>query len=180
MGVERFEIAVTGEKGATGGRTVPPHGKLAFRSVNTPGTPGYRPGMQRHHILPRQVARKSCFSRLVQGVGEERIAIDDFRSNGVLLPSLEQASQILGLPLHRGPHGRYNEVVMERFGQIEADWQRERMRNADGATMELLLQPARRLFRLNRRDPRPGQRLIFGDLDAMAEVIWARSGPPDG
>jgi hypothetical protein len=192
MGVERVQIALAGERQSASERTLLARGKLPFRSVNAPGTPGYNPGMQRHHILPRQVARKSCFSRLVQDVGEERMAMDDFRSNGLLLPSLEQASQILGLPLHRGPHGRYNEVVIERFGQIEAHWQRERLRNADRAALELLLrmrllqqalrrallQPARRLFRLNRRDP-AWRTLDFSDLDAMADVVWTQSSPPD-
>lgn len=166
--------------------------KLSFRAVNAPGTPGYSPGMQRHHILPREVTGKSCFARLVHGVGDDRLALDDFRSNGLLLPSLEQASQILGLPLHRGPHRRYNEVVLERFGQLEAHWQSERLRDADSAALDLLLRmrllqqalrrallrPARRLFRLNRRDP-AWQTLDFSDLDAQAEAIWANSAPPD-
>ncbi len=148
--------------------------------------------MQRHHILPREVTNKSCFGRLVQGVGKDHLALDDFRTNGLLLPSLEQASQILGLPLHRGPHRRYNEVVLERFSQLESHWRQERQRDADRAALDLLLRmrllqqalrrallrPAGRLSRLNRRDP-AWQTVDFGDLDAQAEAIWAQTNPPD-
>ena len=45
---------------------------------------------------------------------------DDFRRNGLLLPANDAAAIRLGLPLHRGPHHSYNELVFERVGQIEA------------------------------------------------------------
>lgn len=163
---------------------------LPFRAVNAPGTPGYRAELQRHHLLPRQLLTRSWFGSLAESLGRERLGIGDFRSNGLLLPALEQAAQVLGLPLHRGPHSHYNQVVIERVGQIEAGWQVERLRNPDGAQRELvmrlrllqqalrrsLLQPNRMLARLNRRDPH-WQGLDFGTLDAMAEALWAASEP---
>lgn len=114
-------------------------GPLSFRAVNAPGAPGYRAGMQRHHLLPRQLLTRSWFSRLVDSLGRERLGIDDFRSNGLLLPAVEQAAQVLGLPLHRGPHTHYNQVVLERVGQIEAGWQTGHLRNPDLAQRELVM-----------------------------------------
>ncbi|MES2699841.1 MAG: AHH domain-containing protein [Pseudomonadota bacterium] len=165
-------------------------GPLSFGAVNAPGAPGYRAGMQRHQLLPRQLLTRSWFSRLVDSLGRERLGIDDFRSNGLLLPAVEQAAQVLGLPLHRGPHTHYNQVVLERVGQIEAGWQTGHLRNPDLAQRELvmrlhllqqalrrsLLQPRATFARLNLRDPR-WQTLDFSDLDAMAEALWAASDP---
>ena len=180
-----------GERSARGAAAPVQRTRIAFRSVNQPGTPGHRQGMQRHHVLPRQLLGKSCFSRLLDTVGRDRAGIDDFRTNGLLLPSLEQAAQVLGLPLHRGPHTRYNEVVMERLGQIEAGWQQHRLRNSEHAAQDVLmrmrllqqalrrslLKPAMRFCRLNRRDPL-WQEPDFADLDAMADLLWAASAPP--
>lgn len=163
---------------------------LRFRSVNAPGTPGYRAGMQRHHLLPRQLLAQGWFASMIDQVGGEPLGLDDFRANGLLLPALEQAAQVLGLPLHRGPHRHYNEVVIERVGQIEAGWQVRRLRDPDLARCELvmrlrllqqalrrnLLQPARALARLNRHDP-AWNTIDFSDLDAMAEALWHTSEP---
>jgi hypothetical protein len=146
--------------------------------------------MQRHHLLPRQLLSRSWFVRLVDSLGRDRLGIDDFRSNGLLLPAVEQAAQVLGLPLHRGPHAHYNQVVLERVGQIEAGWQAGQLRNPDLAQRELvmrlrLLQQALRrsllqrqatFAQLNLRDPR-WQSLDFSELDALAETLWAASEP---
>jgi len=92
--------------------------------------------MQRHHILPRQVLHKGFFQRMLAAIGRDRLAMDDFRTNGLLLPSLEQAAQVLGLPLHRGPHRRYNAMVAERMGQIEAGWSARRLQSPLNAQAE--------------------------------------------
>lgn len=165
-----------------------PRAPLRFRSVNAPGTPGYRQGMQRHHLLPRQLLAQGWFARLADQVGGDQLGLDDFRANGLLLPALEQAAQVLGLPLHRGPHRHYNQVVIERVGQIEAGWQCRRLQDPDRARTELvmrlrllqralrrnLLQPARALARLNRHDP-AWNTIDFSELDAMAEALWHAS-----
>ena len=95
----------------------------------------------------------------------------------------------IGLPLHRGPHRTYNELVLERVGQIEAGWALQRSRAPElalnDALMRLeLLQRAlrrrlldqRRRLRLNRRDPLGqgplGQGVDFAELDAMAALLW--------
>lgn len=94
--------------------------KLPFRAVNRRDRPGYQTGLQRHHLLPRQLLAHRSFTPLIAALGPERIGFDDFRRNGLLLPANDAAAIRLGLPLHRGPHHSYNELVFERVGQIEA------------------------------------------------------------
>jgi hypothetical protein len=161
---------------------------LPFRAVNRRGDPGYQPGFQRHHLLPRQVLNERCFATMIGKVGMERVGFDDFRSNGLLLPCKGEAAMRMQLPLHRGPHRTYNAMVIARLGLIEQSWSHQRFRSPDmaieQAVMRLrLLQGAlrRRLLagnharmRLNRMDPL-GAGLDFSDLDRMAELLWAET-----
>jgi len=160
---------------------------IPFRSVNRRGSPGYDPGLQRHHLLPRQLLGERCFARFFEGVGRSSIGFDDFRANGLLLPATERATFRLGMPLHRGPHRRYNEVVIDRVGRIEERWSRGRKEDFEAAREEAimrlgLLQAAlrrqllaeRRRFLLNRKDPL-GTGFDFTELDAMADALWTTS-----
>jgi hypothetical protein len=158
--------------------------RLPFRAVNRRDAPGFRPGMQRHHLLPRQLLGARCFGPLFEAIGRGRLDFNDFRLNGLLLPANDSAAVRIGLPLHRGPHRSYNAMVAERVGQVEGAWSAVRLRAPeaalDQALMRLdllqralrrrLLSPARRL-RLNRRDPL-GAGFDFSELDAMADSIW--------
>lgn len=126
---------------------------------------------------------------LVSTIGAETLGFHDFRRNGLLLPATEAEAVRMGMPLHRGPHQTYNELVLERIGQIEAGWQkRRRGRRGDGALVEALLRidllqralrqrlldPARwRGKPLHARDPA----LDFSHLDRMADTLWAASEP---
>lgn len=158
--------------------------RLSFRSVNRRDIPGYEPGLQRHHILPRQILTRACFGPLLRALGRDQVDFDDFRRNGLLLPANDAAAVRIGLPLHRGPHRDYNTMVIERVGQIEASWSTTRLRAPEVALVEAyqrleLLQRAlrrrlldqQRRLRLNRRDPL-GQGLDFSELDAMAATLW--------
>ena len=123
---------------------------------------------------------------MIRYLGADRLGFEDFRRNGLLLPATERAARRIGLPLHRGPHRRYNEVVVDRAGQIELHWRKVRARNGDRADSEALmrfdllqralrrrlLEPARwRGPPLNRRDPA----LDFSHLDRMADFLWSGS-----
>jgi hypothetical protein len=159
---------------------------LSFRSVNRRGGRDYDPGLQRHHLLPRQLLSRHCFAPLFESIGRDRIGFDDFRSNGVLLPARDATALRMGLPLHRGPHRAYNEMVIERVGQIEAAWSDLRLKAPEVALEQCLMRLAilqkalrRRLLDptgkrhcLNRKDPL-GQGRDFSQLDAMAELLWA-------
>ena len=158
--------------------------RLSFRAVNRREAPGYEPGLQRHHILPRQILTHGSFSPMLNALGIDQIGFDDFRRNGLLLPANDAAAVRIGLPLHRGPHRDYNAMVMERIGQIELGWSSARRRAPEVALIEAyqrleLLQRAlrrrllvqqRRLL-LNRRDPLSSS-VDFRELDAMADQLW--------
>ena len=158
--------------------------RLPFRAVNRRGAPGYDPGLQRHHIIPRQALRSAGLAKLFATLGCRRIGFDDFRRNGMLLPAREDAVRRLGLPLHRGPHRAYNEMVIERLGEIETWWERQcRLERSEvhGAALQRIGELQRSLMvqllsetdpvRLNRRDPRHGKP-DFTILDAMADQLW--------
>lgn len=160
-------------------------GAIPFREVNRGGAPDHDPGLQRHHLLPRQLLAQRCFGRLLGSIGAERLGFDDFRRNGLLLPTSDVAVRRLALPLHRGPHRAYNRVVIDRVGQIERSWSACRPRAPDGAALDALmrlellqaalrrklLDPARGQGALHRRDPL-GAGVDFTELDAMADQLW--------
>jgi len=159
--------------------------KLPFRSVNRQGAPGHDPGLQRHHLLPCQLLRLPSLRRLLRAMGGARTRFDDFRRNGILLPATGAAARRLALPLHRGPHRHYNEMVIERVGQIEGRWSahqarfpREageealfRLAVLQSALRRRLLDPPSRPLRLNRHDP-IGSGYDFTELDGMVEALW--------
>jgi hypothetical protein len=164
--------------------------RIAFRAVNRRDESDYDPGLQRHHLLPRQLLGPRCFAPLFDHVGPDRVGFDDFRRNGLLLPASDPAAMRLGLPLHRGPHRDYNAMVIERVGQIEAHWAALRAQAPEmareQAVMRLallqkalrrrLLEPMHAPFRLNRRDPQ-GRPVDFAELDAMADALWGATEP---
>ena len=162
---------------------------MSFRAVNRRDTPEYDPGLQRHHLLPRQLLTRICFAPLLNALGREAVGFEDFRRNGLLLPANDRAALQIGLPLHRGPHHAYNAMVIERVGQIEASWSQTRLRAPEVALEEAyrqlaLLQCAlrRRLLdqhrrlQLNRRDPL-GSGLDYSELDAMVALLWPATEP---
>ncbi|WDA40779.1 AHH domain-containing protein [Erythrobacter sp. BLCC-B19] len=157
---------------------------IAFRSVNAPGSAAYDPGLQRHHLLPRQLLSQRCFGAMFAHLGRVRVGFDDFRRNGLLLPATEAATIRTGMPLHRGPHRRYNEVVIARVGRIEVSWANTRRHDEQAALADALLRlellqgalrrrllAERRRVVLNRKDPL-GTGFDFTELDAMAEALW--------
>ena len=166
--------------GQTGARA-----SLPFHAVNHHADPHYQPGLQRHHLLPRQILSQRCFGPMIAAIGRECIGFDDFRRNGLLLPASEPACARLGLPLHRGPHRSYNAMVIERVGQVEQAWAAMRPRGPDAAHVEAvqrlrllqsalrrrLLEPGRRPLSLNRHD-RLGSHRDFSGLDALVDALW--------
>lgn len=163
---------------------------LPFRAVNNPGSPAHDPGLQRHHLLPRQLLSSKCFGRMFDAIGLARIGFDDFRRNGVLLPAAEKTALRLALPLHRGPHRSYNEMAGERVGQIDREWRRNcrncpdqagvdalmRLALLQAALRRRLLEAGRLRLQLNRFDP-IGAGKDFAELDAMADALWGATGP---
>ena len=164
--------------------------RLSFRAVNRPDNPDFDPGLQRHHLLPRQLLSCRAFTPLFEALGRSKVDFEDFRRNGLLLPANDSAVLKIGLPLHRGPHRNYNAMVIVRVGQIEAEWSAtrphapecaltvayERLELLQRALRRRLLSQHRRL-RLNRHDPL-GTGIDFSELDAMAALLWPATQPP--
>ena len=164
---------------------IPLRSYLAFKAVNRNGTRGYDPGVQRHHLLPCVLLSRLCFAQMLGTIGRDRLGFDDFRLNGLLLPTNDAAVLRMGLPLHRGPHPAYNALVIERVGQVEAGWSDRRWRNPEAAQAEAemrlallqralrrrLLDQVRKRLTLNRHDPL-AKGIDFTELDAMTEALW--------
>jgi hypothetical protein len=162
-----------------------PRPALPFSLVNRRGAPDHDGTFQRHHLLPLQLLGARCFGGMFAALGREGVGFDDFRRNGLLLPAAEAAVLRIGLPLHRGPHRRYNALVIERVGQIEAGWSAGQGRlpvtARSDALMRLgllqralrrrLLTPLRRRLMLHRHDPL-GCGQDFTELDALADSLW--------
>ena len=169
----------------------PERQRMSFRSVNRAGTPGFDSGLQRHHLLPRQLLTSRAFTPMLDALGRAHVDFEDFRRNGLLLPANDRAVLKIGLPLHRGPHRDYNAMVIERVGQIEAVWSAtrpkapeialavayERLELLQRALRRRLLDQQRRL-RLNRKDPL-GSGYDFSELDKMAALLWPATQPPE-
>ena len=164
---------------------------IPFGAVNRAGCAGYVAGLQRHHLLPRVLIGQPCFARLIEALGASA-TFDDFRRNGMLLPATEGAAVRMGLPLHRGPHPAYSEMVGERLGGIEAGWVATRCSNRDAAGIAALvaltqlqadlrrsLLDPHRTVRLNRHDPL-GKGTDFTRIDAMAETLWGATQRANG
>ncbi|KRA84624.1 hypothetical protein ASD76_05180 [Altererythrobacter sp. Root672] len=144
-------------------------------------------------MLPRQLLSNRSFARFFEAIGRNQHSFDDFRRNGLLLPATSESALRLGLPLHRGPHRGYNAMVMERVGQIEAEWSRLRPRIPEPARSQALmridllqralrrrlLQDKRPAVRLNRLD-RVENLVDFTALDGLAEALWSGSATVPG
>lgn len=172
-----MSVAATGNllplRSASGARHRP---RLPFRAVNRWDQPQFDPGLQRHHLLPRQLLGQSGFCALFEAIGRDRVGFDDFRRNG--------------MPLHRGPHRSYNAMVAERVVQVEGEWARLRLRAPEVALTQAVMRldllqralrrrlvaPGRPYLRLNRHDPLGGG-LDFSSLDALADALWGGTEP---
>ncbi len=170
--------------GRKNGLVSPNRKRIPFSSVNRAGMPEHDPGMQRHYLLPKQLLGAKYFAKMFDAIGRDRVHYDDFRTNGLLLPATDEATHRTGMPLHRGPHRRYNELVIERVGRIEESWSAAHGKDTERALVEALqrltlLQSALRLrlldqrkrLILNSKDPL-GEGYDFTELDAMAELLW--------
>lgn len=163
--------------------------ELQFRAVNRYGSADYNAGLQRHHLLPLQLLSMRCFGQFFERIGLDRIGFDDFRRNGLLLPCSDQTATMMALPMHRGPHQRYNALAMDRVARIERAWRAGgrsdvatkdalfRLDLLQSALRRRLLDPSRQPIPLNSRDPAL-QKPDFSDLDAMADLLWAATESP--
>jgi hypothetical protein len=96
--------------------------KLDFATINLRGSPGFLDGWQRHHLIPKYCMKDPetrIFLRKVERVGFD---VNDYRSNGILLPTTYADAELYGLPFHSGPHPRYNKYVRAGILRLAFDF----------------------------------------------------------
>jgi hypothetical protein len=84
-----------------------------FLKVNIRGSSGYKDGWQRHHLIPTQCAQDRRTRGFIAAMQQMGFRFDDFPRNGILLPTTYAQAASSGLPVHSGPHPRYNRTVID-------------------------------------------------------------------
>lgn len=180
-----------------------------FSMINRKNGDGYNPRYQRHHLIPLQaasmpevrgpldeIAGAGRIRGRIRGEGKDERSgsygfdFDNFETNGVLLPSDEAMALKTGHPLHRGPHPRYNKLVIERLrliirlsNGIENRIQRRvffrlRMKLLQSTLRRALVGSPLPVFRLNKRDPGLSSSAFIG-LDSCVDALYmATRWPP--
>lgn len=137
---------------------------------------------QSHHIIPVGVFAGKAFAAKFDALRAEGFDARQFHHNGVFLPATEGAAIRSGLPLHRGPHRRYNELVAYRVASILRDFDctagQPRAHHDVVQRIDLLTTALRAVLRrthprmsLNQRDPFHSN-TNFHDLDSACDAIW--------
>jgi hypothetical protein len=86
--------------------------------VNTRGSLEFVEGWQRHHLIPQQCirdARTRSFFSVMHGQG---FRLNDFSTNGILLPTTHVQAALSRLPVHSGPHPEYNLKIIDAIGLL--------------------------------------------------------------
>ncbi len=153
-----------------------------FSKINRKHTDDYNPHYQRHHLIPLQVASIADVIRPLNNRMSGGFDFDNFDKNGVLLPANEKLALQTGRPLHRGPHPRYNELVIDRLlliirlsDKIANGHQRQAFFRFRIDLLQLTLRRALigsglARLRLNKRDPGPSS-AAFRGLDACIDIL---------
>lgn len=74
--------------------------------------------MVRHHMMPLQTQRHPELGPFLYSSHADGFHIDDFATNGMLLPLLSSVGRAKSLPVHFGGHPRYNEQIIVRLQTI--------------------------------------------------------------
>lgn len=78
-------------------------------------------GFQRHHLIPVNLIMRPAFGPLFTSVATVGFDPRNFLANGVWLPATELMAEVTGLPLHRGPHRQYDQLVADGLNEILTD-----------------------------------------------------------
>lgn len=154
-----------------------------FSKINRKDAADYNPHYQRHHLIPLQAASISGVRKPLDEMISGGFDFDNFETNGVLLPSDERVALKTGRALHRGPHPRYNELVITRLlliielsGQIENSIKRCAFFRMRMALLQLvlrrtLLNATLPILRLHKRDPGLSSS-AFRELDDCVDALY--------
>ncbi len=94
--------------------------RVPFASVNRPDMPNYREGWVRHHLHSLQCMRDAALAPFLLAMRSDGFHMDDFATNGVLLPALPSQSILSGQPLHLGGHPNYNAQIIDELHFIRS------------------------------------------------------------
>lgn len=141
-----------------------------------------RSDFQLHHLVPVSVFGHSHFSKSFQILEREGFDPRCYSVNGLALPATERAASLCRMPMHRGPHRRYNELVTVRVATIMSELERRncsrQARSEAVGRLNLLvgtlrgtLTGHRPFVLLSSRDP-INSKAHFGDLDMACDRLW--------
>lgn len=160
---------------------LPPNARMrTFRRRRAHNVPSQH---QSHHLIPVGVFSCPAFGHSFERLRGDGFDVSNFVHNGIFLPSTEAAALRARMPLHRGPHRRYNDLVAYRVAAIlrEMDVGHRRFHARCDAVERLkLLTAALRntLHRrhppmsLNQRDPFASN-VDFLALDSACDLLWS-------
>jgi len=135
-------------------------------------------GFHCHHVIPIEVVEMPSLAVLFGHVRACGFNPNDFTSNGTHLPSTEQQAAAFGLPLHRGGHPRYNEMVAELVSplvRMDPPHALVALRQVQ-YRLRTALRPSLALSSARRRGPFPAQ-TDFRRLDAEIGILWQQTAP---
>jgi A nuclease family of the HNH/ENDO VII superfamily with conserved AHH len=141
-----------------------------------------RSEFQLHHLLPVSVFGHVHFSENFQLLKSEGFDPRYYSVNGLALPATERAASIWKMPMHRGPHRRYNELVSVRVASILSELENRRCSqqarveaigrlNLLICTLRHILIGDRPFILLNSRDPL-NSNAQFWDIEAACDKLW--------
>jgi hypothetical protein len=95
---------------------------MDFSTVNLRGSPNFRDGWQRHHLIPKHCMKDPETRGLWDEVEKIGFDVEDFGSNGIVLPTTYAESEKYGLPFHSGSHPRYNKSIQHGIWRLASDF----------------------------------------------------------
>jgi A nuclease family of the HNH/ENDO VII superfamily with conserved AHH len=143
---------------------------LSFREMRKKSHPT---GFDCHHLIPIAVIERRSLAITFGKLRSVGFEPQDFATNGMHLPNKEVVAIAFDLPLHRGPHRHYNEMVAERIAQLDRLPARAMLFQVHALQCALRqgLRGRRKQWMLGKRDPmRPDA--DFRRLDLEVELLW--------
>jgi hypothetical protein len=126
-------------------------------------------GFHGYHLIPIEVMDMQAFAQLFGRLRTAGFDPNDFGNNGMYLPCIEVQAAAFNLPLHRGPHPRYNGMVAERIATFERLHVQDALHQMSQLQQSLKsgLRGSQNLI----RDPFRSK-ADFRRLDAEVELLW--------
>lgn len=131
------------------------------------------PGFHCHHLIPVEVVEKRAFRNLFLRIRTVGFDFHNFHQNGMFLPCTEENATAFRLPMHRGPHPVYNQIVCERIAAWEKLGPNGQLREIENLQNDLrmALRSNRLPLRKGARDPLASD-LAFDTVENAAYRLY--------